>query len=89
MSVEAGKRPPQTRSTAKDTEFRRVFDLILIETGENSLRFLGRYEIRHLCRASLGAEIATAHRLSIMYFQLTENPANVKNNDEHGSKEQH
>ena len=40
MSVEAGKRPPQTRSTAKDTEFRVVFVLILIETGENPSVFL-------------------------------------------------
>ena len=53
MSPEAGKRPPETRSTTKNTEFRVVFGLILIENGENSLRFLGRYKIRHLCRASL------------------------------------
>ena len=53
MSPEAGKRPPETRSTTKNTEFRVVFGLILIENGENTLRFLGRYKIRHLCRASL------------------------------------
>ena len=53
MSPEAGKRPPETRSTTKNTEFRVVFGLILIENGENTLRFLGRYKIRHLCRGSL------------------------------------
>ena len=53
MSPEAGKRPPETRSTTKNTEFRVVFGLILIENDNISLRFLDRYEIRHLCRGSL------------------------------------
>jgi hypothetical protein len=33
VSPEAGKRPPETRSTTKNTEFRVVFGLILIENG--------------------------------------------------------
>jgi len=53
VSLEAGKRPPETRSTTKNTEFRVVFDLILIENDEIFLRLRDRCEIRHLCRGSL------------------------------------
>jgi hypothetical protein len=62
VSLDAGKRPPQTRQTTQVAEFRLVFDLILIENDEIFLYLRDRYEIRHLCRGSFAYDFALAQK---------------------------